>query len=87
MEKILTQQEIDAMVSRARGGAPATQTGASFSRWDYRQAGRLGRDHMVAISALHDVFARTVTTPSARTCVLRFKFQWRRRNISPAPSF
>jgi flagellar motor switch protein FliM len=61
MEKILTQQEIDTMVNRARAGTHATAVAASFSRWDYRQAGRLGRDQMVAISALHDGFARTVT--------------------------
>lgn len=61
MEKILTQQEIDAMVRRARGGATAPPAGASFSRWDYRQAGRLGRDQLVAISTLHDGFARTLT--------------------------
>ena len=60
MEKMLTQQEIDDMVRAARGGvaaAPAVQ----FARWDYRQAGRLGREQMATISALHDGFARTVT--------------------------
>ena len=61
MEKILSQQEIDDMVRAARGGATAPLAGASFSRWDYRQAGRLGRDQMVTISALHDGFARAVT--------------------------
>ena len=61
MEKILTQQEIDDMVSRARGGAPAAPAGPSFTHWDYRQAGRMGRDQMMAISALHDGFARAVT--------------------------
>ncbi|HEX4756887.1 MAG TPA: hypothetical protein VH308_02855 [Terracidiphilus sp.] len=60
MEKLLTQQEIDAMVKTARGGASAP-TAAPFARWDYRQAARLGRDQMVAISALHDGFARSLT--------------------------
>jgi flagellar motor switch protein FliM len=61
MKKILTQQEIDAMVSMARGGAAAAPKGPSFTRWDYRQAGRLGRDQMSAISALHAGFAHAVT--------------------------
>jgi flagellar motor switch protein FliM len=61
MEKILTQHEIDDMVRGARGGAAAPVSEAFFSRWDYRQAGRLGREQLASISTLHDGFARTLT--------------------------
>jgi flagellar motor switch protein FliM len=60
MDKVLNQQEIDALVRQARGGATA-RTEAPVVRWDYRQAGRLGREQMEAISGLHEGFARSLT--------------------------
>jgi len=64
MEKVLNQEEIDAMVRAARGGAIAaegTAKAAVVTPWDARQAGQIGRDQLQAISALHETFARNLT--------------------------
>lgn len=55
MEKELNQHEIDAMVQAARGGGPKERQVAD---WD-RKAGRLARDQLDAISAIHEGFAVT----------------------------
>jgi flagellar motor switch protein FliM len=59
MEKALNQQEINNMVRAARGGALSTEP--AVSRWDYRLAGRIGREQLEAISALHEGFARSLS--------------------------
>jgi len=63
MEKVLDQEQIDAMVRAARGGkgleAQARQK--SITPWDARQAGQIGREQMRAINALHESFARNLT--------------------------
>jgi flagellar motor switch protein FliM len=64
MEKVLNQEEIDAMVRSARGGARAASDKAhepTVTPWDIRQAGQIGRDQMRAISVLHEGFARNLT--------------------------
>lgn len=64
MQKVLDQQEIDAMVSAARGGSSAAasvSTHLPAERWDVRQAGRIGRDQLQTITALHEGFARNLT--------------------------
>src|SRR5690348_612584 len=61
MDKVLSQQEIDAMVRAARGGAPAAPATPAVARWDYREAGRLGREQVASVSLLHDAFARSLT--------------------------
>ena len=64
MEKVLNQQEIDAMVQAARGAAtsPATQAcEAVVTHWDARQAGQIGREQVQSISTLHEGFARNLT--------------------------
>jgi len=60
MDKVLNQEEIDAMVRAARGGGgkagqPVVQP------WDIRQAGQIGREQMRAINQLHEGFARNLT--------------------------
>jgi flagellar motor switch protein FliM len=63
MEKVLNQEQIDAMVRAARGA----QSGAAVVRqksvaaWDARQAGQIGREQMRAINTLHEGFARDLT--------------------------
>jgi flagellar motor switch protein FliM len=63
MEKVLNQEEIDAMVRAARsGGADSAlplQPGVEL--WDARRAGQIGREQLQAITALHEGFARNLT--------------------------
>lgn len=64
MEKVLNQQEIDAMVRAARTGGsgdPHTATQPVVERWDVRRAGQIGREQLQAITALHEGFARSLT--------------------------
>lgn len=64
MEKVLNQEEIDAMVRAARGGGAAAALKAHepvVTPWDVRQTGQIGRDQLQAISALHETFARNLT--------------------------
>ncbi|MBZ5663525.1 MAG: flagellar motor switch protein FliM [Acidobacteriia bacterium] len=62
MEKVLNQEEIDAMVRKARtGNAAAGSTGPVVQPWDIRQAGQIGREQLRAINQLHELFARNLT--------------------------
>lgn len=62
MEKVLNQEEIDAMVRRARGGQGAAGTHTQVVQpWDIRQAGQIGSEQMRAINQLHEVFARNLS--------------------------
>src|ERR1700688_3074592 len=64
MEKVLNQQEIDAMVRAARsiGTRADAATGPVVQAWDVRQAGQIGREQLRAINQLHELFARNLTT-------------------------
>jgi len=63
VEKVLNQEQIDAMVRAARDGkAPGPKVKQKSIRvWDARQAGQIGREQMNAISSLHEGFARNLT--------------------------
>jgi flagellar motor switch protein FliM len=64
MEKVLNQQEIDAMVLRARGGDASGKEEAKpavVTVWDVRHAGQIGREQVQSISTLHEGFARNLT--------------------------
>src|ERR1700682_5328118 len=64
MEKVLNQQEIDAMVRAARSGGKVEPGAAAESKaeaWDARRAGQIGRQQMQAINLLHEGFARNLT--------------------------
>jgi flagellar motor switch protein FliM len=62
MEKVLNQEEIDAMVRATR-----SQTDESLPAqphveiWDARRAGQIGREQLQAITQLHEGFARSLT--------------------------
>ena len=56
MEKVLNQQEIDAMVRVARGGAATDPAAPVVSAWDARQAGQIGREQLQSINVLHEAF-------------------------------
>ena len=71
MDKVLNQQEIDDMVRAARGGGLSAEP--VVTRWDYRQAGRIGREQLESISALHEGFARSLTNSIG--AYLRIGFQ------------
>ena len=63
VEKVLNQEQIDAMVRAARGGqtaAPKTRE-KRVTAWDARSAGQIGREQMRVISTLHESFARNLT--------------------------
>jgi len=64
MEKVLNQEEIDAMVRMARGGAQVPSQAAPqvhVEPWDVRRAGQIGREQLQAITLLHEGFARNLT--------------------------
>ncbi|MGB8061560.1 MAG: flagellar motor switch protein FliM [Candidatus Sulfotelmatobacter sp.] len=65
MEKVLNQEEIDAMVRLARGGGSRPETAApalaNVEPWDVRRAGQIGREQLQAIMLLHESFARNLT--------------------------
>ncbi|HTY83619.1 MAG TPA: hypothetical protein VMB19_05350 [Silvibacterium sp.] len=64
MEKVLNQEEIDAMVRAARSGAAAEAQQPPPPRaelWDVRRAGQIGREQLQAINLLHEGFARNLT--------------------------
>src|SRR5258705_10739425 len=62
MDKVLKQEEIDAMVRVARGGKSAAPQPTQVVRpWDIRQAGQIGSEQMRAINQLHEAFARNLT--------------------------
>src|SRR5579864_3595334 len=62
MEKVLNQEEIDAMVRSARSApSPAAKPGVPAERWDVRGAGQIGREQLLAINSLHEGFARNLT--------------------------
>ncbi len=63
MEKVLNQEEIDAMVQAARsGGAQAkAPEPLAVEPWDVRLAGQIGREQLQALTLLHEGFARNLT--------------------------
>jgi len=64
MEKVLNQEEIDAMVRSARSGPQAGGASVPAVRvepWDIRRAGQIGREQLMAINSLHEGFARNLT--------------------------
>ena len=65
MEKVLNQEEIDAMVqlarSRGRSAAPPPAAPSHAELWDVRRAGQIGREQLRAITSLHEGFARNLT--------------------------
>jgi len=64
MQNELNQEEIDAMVRKARSGGGA-ETGPAkepkVELWDVRRAGQIGREQLQAITQLHEGFARSLT--------------------------
>lgn len=62
MEKVLSQEEIDAMVRAARGGGDAPQAEQrSIKHCTFRESGQLTGEQVRALTILHEGFARSLT--------------------------
>lgn len=62
MEKVLNQEEIDAMFRAVRGREGATTPqGQKILPCNFRQAGQINSEQVRSISALHEGFARNLT--------------------------
>ena len=62
MEKVLNQEEIDAMFRAALGrGQASSSLAPTFQRCDFKQAGQIKKDQVRAIANLHEGFARSLT--------------------------
>jgi flagellar motor switch protein FliM len=74
MEKVLNQEEIDAMFRTALGRSQGTPSAApSYQPCDFKQAGQIKKDQVRAISNLHESFARNLT--NALGAYLRVVFE------------
>jgi flagellar motor switch protein FliM len=64
MEKVLTQEEIDALFRAAWGSKanPATQPNETqLERWNLNEAGRLRKEQLHSLGQLHESFARNLS--------------------------
>lgn len=73
MDKILKQDEIDALFAAARASAPARAEGTRVTPYNFSSAGQISNEQLRAISMLNDLFARNLTHNLAAS--LRSKFQ------------
>lgn len=77
MSEILTQEEIDSLLSAAaKGAVPATGTSApakrQYIRYDFRRPNRISKEQLQALQMLHDRFAKQMggsLSPLLRTFV------------------
>lgn len=77
MSEILTQEEIDSLLSAAaKGAVPAagasTQVKRQFIRYDFRRPNRISKEQLQALQMLHDRFAKQMggtLSPLLRTFV------------------
>jgi len=65
MERLLSQEEIDAMVRNARGAGGENRAERSIKPCTIRQSGQLSVEHVRAVSALHEAFARDLANALA----------------------
>lgn len=73
MDKILKQDEIDALFSAARMAPPARTESVSVAPYNFSSAGQISNEQLRAISMLNDLFARNLSHNLAAS--LRSKFQ------------
>jgi flagellar motor switch protein FliM len=59
MEKVLNQEEIDAMVRASRGGAQPSAA-PHVSAWDVMKAAQVRQEQMRALDQVHEGFARAL---------------------------
>jgi flagellar motor switch protein FliM len=77
MEKMLKQDEIDALFQAARASAPEvsrrTESNSTITAYNFGRAGQISNEQLRAISMLNDLFARNLTHNLAAW--LRCRFQ------------
>lgn len=74
MDKILRQEEIDALFAAARASGPASgEVPTRVTPYNFSSAGQISNEQLRAISMLNDLFARNLTHNLAAS--LRSKFQ------------
>lgn len=76
MEKVLTQDEIDALFRAAWGAGKAVGEGGKtpqMERWNLHEAGRLRKEQLHSLSQLHESFARNLS--HSLGAYLRDKFE------------
>ncbi|MFP5235590.1 MAG: flagellar motor switch protein FliM [Acidobacteriota bacterium] len=73
MDKILKQDEIDALFAVARSPASARPESSRVTPYNFSSAGQISNEQLRAISMLNDLFARNLTHNLAAS--LRSKFQ------------
>ncbi len=74
MEKVLNQEEIDALFHSSQGSKGEREKSTrKVSRCDFRQAGQINKDQVRAVSTLHDTFAANITNSLA--AYLRVAFE------------
>lgn len=61
MEKVLNQEEIDAMVRAARGHVADTSSPSKVQPWDFQKVGQIGREPLRSLTQLHETLARNLT--------------------------
>jgi flagellar motor switch protein FliM len=65
MEKILSQEEIDALFRAAQGRAaekaPPPKEGRTLAPCNFRQSARISKEQLRSVSQLHELFARNLT--------------------------
>jgi len=62
MEKILTQEDIDALINASRGGSrSASKDAQHVVTCNFRQAGQINKEQLSALNSLHEPFVRNCT--------------------------
>jgi flagellar motor switch protein FliM len=61
MEKVLNQEEIDAMVRAARGQVEQQPSSSRIQAWDLGKVGQIGREPLRSLTQLHENLARNLT--------------------------
>jgi flagellar motor switch protein FliM len=63
VQKVLNQEEIDAMFRSVRSDKSErkNEDTSRVKPWNFRQVGQISRDQLRSISTLHETFARNLT--------------------------
>jgi flagellar motor switch protein FliM len=66
LDKLLNQEEIDAIFRAVRSGESGARTenadrGRKIEEWNFRQAGQINKEQVRSIGSLHEGFARNLT--------------------------